>query len=314
MNTISYGLLIALAIALLIAAFTDFRSRTIGNWLTFGIALTATVVGKALNPYSPALLLTVVAFVCAGALVLTVAAIAGIEARCPVAPMTALRPTRFLDGLAEVWRESRARDFTVFVFLSMVAYFMQELILEPFTGLVFAYTPGQSTTLSGAQNGGVFCGMLLVGIAVTGLRIGSLRFWVVAGCLGSALTLVAIALSGMMAVEAVVLPAVVLLGVFNGMFAVAAIGAMMALAGEGRSAREGTRMGLWGASQAMAAGFGGLAGAALVDIGRLLAEDAAAFGAVFVLEAGLFVEAAAMALKTIDGVQSASAASMVPGE
>lgn len=73
-------------------------------------------------------------------------------------------------------------------------------------------------------------------------------------------------------------------------------------------------MGLWGASQAMAAGFGGLAGAALVDIGRLLAEDAAAFGAVFVLEAGLFVVAAAMALKTIDGVQSASAASMVPGE
>ena len=38
------------------------------------------------------------------------------------------------------------------------------------------------------------------------------------------------------------------------------------------------------------------------------------FGAVFVLEAGLFVVAAAMALKTIDGVQSASAASMVPGE
>ena len=36
-----YGLLIALAIALLVAAFTDIRSRQIGNWLNGGIALAA---------------------------------------------------------------------------------------------------------------------------------------------------------------------------------------------------------------------------------------------------------------------------------
>ena len=52
----------------------------------------------------------------------------------------------------------------------MTAYFMQELILEPYAGLVFGFTPGQSTSLSGAQNGGVFLGMLMVGIAATGLR------------------------------------------------------------------------------------------------------------------------------------------------
>jgi prepilin peptidase CpaA len=36
-----YGLLAALAIALLVAAVTDLRSRHIGNWLTGGIALAA---------------------------------------------------------------------------------------------------------------------------------------------------------------------------------------------------------------------------------------------------------------------------------
>lgn len=36
-----YGLLAGLAIALLIAAFTDLRSRQIGNWLTGAIALSA---------------------------------------------------------------------------------------------------------------------------------------------------------------------------------------------------------------------------------------------------------------------------------
>lgn len=37
----SYGLLIALAIALLVAAYTDMRRRQIDNWLNAGIALAA---------------------------------------------------------------------------------------------------------------------------------------------------------------------------------------------------------------------------------------------------------------------------------
>ncbi len=36
-----YGLLVALAIALLVAAATDWRRRQIDNWLNAGIALTA---------------------------------------------------------------------------------------------------------------------------------------------------------------------------------------------------------------------------------------------------------------------------------
>ena len=41
MNSISYGLLIALAIALVFAAFTDMRRRQIDNWLNAVIALAA---------------------------------------------------------------------------------------------------------------------------------------------------------------------------------------------------------------------------------------------------------------------------------
>jgi prepilin peptidase CpaA len=42
-DPIKYGLLAALAIALLVAAFTDFRRRTISNWLSGAIALAAPV-------------------------------------------------------------------------------------------------------------------------------------------------------------------------------------------------------------------------------------------------------------------------------
>ncbi len=285
------------------------------TWLMMiaGIALTAGTVGAFLDPYSPALLLRIVAVVTGGAVLLTILSVWGIESRVQA---VRARPdaTRFLDCLHEVWAEPAARNFTIFVFLSMTAYFMQELILEPYAGLVFAMTPGQSTTLSGAQNGGVFFGMLTVGIAATGLRLGSLRGWVVAGCLGSAASLGAIALLGKTALASMLMPAVVALGFFNGMFAVAAIGSMMALAGQGRDAREGMRMGLWGAAQAIAAGFGGLLGAAAVDVMRLaLASDAAAFGTVFLAEAALFVVAALMALRVIELGRGRPAA-MVPGE
>jgi BCD family chlorophyll transporter-like MFS transporter len=304
----------------LLATATHPRRRAAAatiTWLMmiFGIAVTATVVGKLLDPYTPARLLELVGAVCAGAVALTTLAIWGIERRHGGAaqPQTARQP--FRQGMAEIWAEPRARHFTLFIFLSMVAYFMQELILEPYAGLAFGFTPGQSTQLSGAQNGGVFVGMLTVGIAATGLRIGSLRGWVMLGCTGSAASLLAIALIGQMAGgAALLLPATIALGVFNGIFAVAAIGSMMALASEGRSEREGTRMGLWGASQAMAAGAGGLLGAAAVDIMRHLTDTASAFGIVFVAEAGLFIAAAIMAARIIDANRQPDLGRMVPGE
>ncbi|MFN4159618.1 MAG: BCD family MFS transporter [Gemmobacter sp.] len=303
----------------LLATATHPRRRAAAatiTWLMmiFGIAVTATVAGGFLDPYTPLRLIEVVAVICAGAVVLTTLAVAGIERGVTRAAPEA-RPVPLRQGLAEIWAEPRARGFTIFVFLSMTAYFMQELILEPYAGLVWGFTPGQTTQLSGAQNGGVFMGMLLVGIAATGLGLGSLRAWVAAGCLGSAASLGVIAMLGQGALPGLV-PAVVALGVFNGMFAVAAIGAMMALAGEGRGAREGTRMGLWGAGQAIAAGFGGLSGAVAVDLMRHLVTDGTAFGLVFVAEAGLFLAAAALALRILASPREAAPvpAALVPGE
>ena len=82
---------------------------------------------------------------------------------------------------------------------------------------------------------------------------------------------------------------------------------MMQLAGKGKLNREGTRMGLWGASQAIAAGFGGLLGTILVDLLRLyFSNPADAFGLVFSFEAILFILAALMSLKIIGAEQFSS--------
>ena len=88
------------------------------------------------------------------------------------------------------------------------------------------------------------------------------------------------------------------LGLCNGVYAAAAIGSMMALAGKGAQAREGTRMGLWGAAQAMALGAGGLSGALLVDMARLVsASPLGAYAFVFTVEAIAFLASAAIAAR-----------------
>jgi BCD family chlorophyll transporter-like MFS transporter len=89
---------------------------------------------------------------------------------------------------------------------------------------------------------------------------------------------------------------VFLLGVANGAFSIGAIGSMMQLASQGQASREGVRMGLWGAAQAIAFGIGGLVGTAASDLAHLLiASPGGAYASVFALEAALFVVSAAMA-------------------
>ena len=180
----------------------------------------------------------------------------------------------------------------------MLAYSAQDLILEPFAGSVFGYTPGQSTGLAGVQHGGVLLGMLVAALAGRGKRFGSLRTWQVGGCLLSGLMLIGLAASAFVGPAWPFKATVFLLGASNGAFTIAAIASMMRLAGEGRGSREGVRMGLWGAAQAVAFGLGGLVGTGASDLARwLVGSTSVAYAVVFVFEASLFVLAAVMAVR-----------------
>ena len=268
--------------------------------MILGFAVTAGVAGKLLEPYSHARLVAVMAAVCSAAFVLAMLALRGVEGAAPPGRDVAEpAPPPFRQALAQVWAEPDARRFTIFIFVSMLAYSAQDLILEPFAGTVFAFTPGQTTQLSGLQHGGVLAGMVLVAVAGGGLlgrRWGSLRAWAVGGCIASALALAGLVLAGQVGPGWPLTANVFLLGAANGAFSIAAIASMMRLAGAGRQRREGVRMGLWGAAQAMAFGLGGLAGAAASDLARwLIGSPGAAYACVFALEALLFLVAAKLA-------------------
>ncbi len=275
-------------------------ATTVWVMMILGFAISAPLAGHFLDPYSQTRLVQVTGTVCAIAFLGACAAIVGVEPRgARATPIAKVSHASFRQTFAEVWREPAARRFTIFIFVSMLAYSAQELLVEPYAGLVFSMTPGATTKLAGVQHGGVLVGMLSVAFlasAVGGPILGSLRVWTIGGCLASALSLVAIALSGGSESAELLRACVFALGVSNGAFAVAAIGSMMSLASHGADAREGTRMGLWGAAQAIAFGLGGFAGATAVDLARrFLASPITAYGAAFFGEALLFVISAVLA-------------------
>jgi BCD family chlorophyll transporter-like MFS transporter len=259
-------------------------ATTVWVMMILGFAITAPLAGHFLDPFSQTRLIEVTGIVCLAAFLIAVIAVAGVEPRAvaPAEPKAAKPP--FRQAFAQVWREPAARQFTIFIFVSMLAYSAQELLVEPFAGLVFGMTPGATTKLAGLQHSGVLLGMLGVAFAASAIGgpiWGSLRLWTIGGCLASAASLVAIAISGIAGVPDALRGSIFALGVSNGAFAVAAIGSMMSLAGAGAGSREGTRMGLWGAAQAVAR--------------RFVATPLTAYDVAFLAEAILFVIAATLA-------------------
>jgi BCD family chlorophyll transporter-like MFS transporter len=308
-------------------------ATTVWVMMIMGFAITAVTVGKLIEPYTPERVIEVTAglgvLICVlttlslwrlegegGAVVATADSANAVRAAnasnasnasnaldtaSDMAPRQERNLRQFRAALAEAWADPQAKLFTVFVFLSMLAYSSQDLILEPFAGAIFGMSPGETTQLSGVHHSGVLGGMLwvaLVGSRWAGGRLGSVPFWMVAGCLLSALAMTGLTVAGLQGGEWPLKANIVLLGLANGAFSIAAITTMMRLANAGNGHSQGTRMGLWGAAQAMAFGLGGVLGTALSDLAhRLLAAPGWAYSSVFSFEAVLFVVSALCAIR-----------------
>ena len=270
-------------------------------WLLMivGAVFAAGLCSQLLHPFSLGALTRVAAWLTAGAFLLGTLAIRGVERVAGRAPDPIAEP--FRAAFANTWREAESRRFAVFVFVAMLAYSAQELILEPFAGAVLHLSPAQTAALTGQHQSGVLLGMVLVAVAGSlagSLRARMMRLFTGGGCALSAACLLGLAYGGMAGAGWPVNATVVVLGVGNGAFAVSAVGAMLGLAAQGRTGRAGTRMGLWGAAQAVAMGLGGLLATGASDAAHaLLGTPSAAYAAVFLGQAGLFLIAARLAAR-----------------
>lgn len=280
-------------LALLATAADDQKKGAAATfaWLMLiaGAIIASIGSGIALKPYSPERLMMVVPVVALACFALSYIATFGVERRIGAVP----EPTEAKLGpaLRATWADPAARAFTGFVFLSILAFYLSELVLEPFAGHVHGLTPDASTKLSGGKDGAALLGMIGAGALAT-FGLGSLRGWAVTGCVISA-----IGLMGLGAGLSVVVFTVIL-GLGNGLFVVGAIGSMMRLAAE-KKGSTGTRMGVFGAAQAVAAGIAGLVATGTVDLARLFLPIEGAYATVFGLEAILFLTAALVAVRLL---------------
>ncbi len=267
-----------------------------------GFIITAAIAGKTLDPFSPTRLVALASAIAATGLVVTILCVWGIEG--PQTRAVSASPQRKRDfgaALRLVWADTAARRFAIFIFVSMLAYGGEELMIEPFAGAIFGQTPGQTAKLSGALHAGSLLGMIFVGIVGTALRrrkIGSLETWMVGGCTASAAALVSLAVLGATDRQAWLAGVVFALGLANGGYAIAAVAAMMQRVGLAGADTEGVRMGLWGAAQAVAFGAGGLLATLASDsVRHLFVWQAGAYGFVFLGQAAVFLVAAWLALR-----------------
>ena len=302
----------------LLASYSSKSQKGFAASITFlmmilGLAITGITAGIILDPYSHQKLIKITASLAIITNILSYLSLKNLEktlrnnadARIPNA-IDYNEP--FLEGIKKVWMEREARLFTIFIFISMGAFSMQDPILEPFAGEVFGFAVGESTKLDGFHKIGTLIGIILIILCLSKFRIGfaslsivknerlgSEKFWLITGCLFSAFSLFIISLLGVTYRDPGILNSVVFLfGISNGVFTAGILGTMLHLASRGSGDNNtGTRMGIWGAAQAYATMIAVFFSTVLVDIlGLMMNSLPSVYGIVFLTAASFFIAAA----------------------
>ena len=302
----------------LLASYSSKSQKGFAASITFlmmilGLAITGITAGIILDPYSHQKLIKITASLAIITNILSFLSLKNLEKslrnNADVRTPNAINyDVPFLEGIKKVWMEREARLFTIFIFISMGAFSMQDPILEPFAGEVFGFAVGESTKLDGFHKIGTLIGIILIILCLSKFRIGfaslsivknerlgSEKFWLITGCLFSAFSLFIISLLGLTYRDPGILNSVVFLfGISNGVFTAGILGTMLHLASRGSDGNNtGTRMGIWGAAQAYATMIAVFFSTVLVDIlGLMMNSLPSVYGIVFLTAASFFIAAA----------------------
>ena len=302
----------------LLASYSSKSQKGFAASITFlmmilGLAITGITAGIILDPYSHQKLMKITASLAIITNILSYLSLKNLEKsllnNADARIQNSIRyDVPFLTGIKKIWMEREARLFTIFIFISMGAFSMQDPILEPFAGEVFGFAVGESTKLDGFHKIGTLIGIILIILCLSKFRIGfrsfsivknerlgSEKFWLITGCLFSALSLFIISLLGLTYRDPGILNSVVFFfGISNGVFTAGILGTMLHLASRGSGDNNtGTRMGIWGAAQAYATMIAVFFSTVLVDIlGLMMNSLPSVYGIVFLTAASFFIAAA----------------------
>lgn len=212
-----------------------------------------------------------------------------------------------------VWHNRRLRFFLIYLALSMIFAFSQDLILEPFAGDVFGMSAQHTTRFAAYWGSMAIIGTLLflwlsrrykrlTNTAMSGLGVGLL-----------AVTFALFAFAGAAGLRALVTPGLIMLGFGLGLWNVGTLGLMMDMSPAGRA---GTFLGFWTLVVTLARGLGVAGGGIVRDLVLAASGDLAlSYVAVFALgAAGLMAALWALARVRVRAFHTEIAAAPQPAE
>lgn len=274
---------------------TRARAITLYEVVTLlGSVAGAGFLGRALEHYDPAKLVSVALAVGVIVVVLALIAVPGQEAGEAVGRAEQARAKPFGEVLRDyVLADPQVRRLFAVVICTFIGTLAQDVLLEPYGALVLGMSVGETTRLTMFWGLGVLAAMLLSGLLLL-KWLGALRLMRVG-----------------LAVSIVVFGAVAAVGLagapdlFRGLVAVMGFGTGLAGAGMLASVvefttpvRAGMLMGVWGMANMLGHASGSLMGGIVVDTMRLTTGSAlAAYTALFVFEAAMLVFAFVLTLR-----------------
>jgi MFS transporter, BCD family, chlorophyll transporter len=254
-----------------------------------GMVMAAALVGLALRPYSAERLILVVAVVCGLAVVLSVMAAWNQEPRTEAHREAAARARErpFWSSFKTlVWNDPQARRFVGVITLTLLGTQMQDVLMEPYAGLVLGMDVAATTQLTMFWGLGALLSILLSGLVLIRLlglaplfRLGIHLLIPLFGV---------IILAGIFRQVWLLQAGVLGLGMASGLTAASLLAQTVAFTS---IQSAGLLLGVWGVGHLIGRALANILGAGLVDLMNWITGHQAllAYGTAFLVEAALLV-------------------------
>lgn len=190
--------------------------------------------------------------------------------------------------LREIWAQDHTRRYALFLGVSAFFAFMQDAVLEPFGGDVFALSAGETTRFNAYWGTGVLVSMIVAYGLTRKRRPEQQKDVTQWGLLLISLGAALLAIAALTRSQSMIIPVLLFFGVGFGIFTVG--GTSLLMAGN-LAAKAASYLALWSVIQLVSRGLGIAAGGLLRDLFYLLSQQInVAYALVFLLEtAGLLM-------------------------
>ncbi len=249
-----------------------------------GSVMGAGFIGKALETYEPAKLISVATGVAVIIFLLATFAALGQEPRDQIveAASEKARKTPFQQVMREVvFADPQVRILFTLVIFTFIGTLAQDALLEPYGALVLGMSVGDTTRLTMYWGLGVLASMLMSGLVLI-KWLGFMKL-MRTGIIASLLVFIGLIVTGLMGNVGVFKTLVFVMGLGTGL---AGAGMLSSIISFTTPIRAGLLMGVWGVANMVGHAVGNLTGGILVDSVRLATGDAfLAYSSLFAMEA-----------------------------